>query len=523
MRRVTILGIMLSALLLVWLVAGAGTPWCLDDGLRLLAASGPDAARVAQLDAVVNSGPPALPLTLKAPLYPVVEPFVEWTGRGPTLVFPPLYLLLLWLFRQLGEAGPPLLALLSALFLAFAAQRLARVTPGADAAGRRLWWIALLGSPVLFYLGVSWEFALATALLLLLLRERLAPWPLPVSLLHGLLPWLRPELALVWAGGLFLLKGWPRRLLSLAGFGAGLLLHHALTGRWIWLQVSSNYEGAPWRPLANLASFWLPAHQGWALGAGLALLGGLGALQLWKRGRTWAAPLWLAGAAGFAWSQAAGADQMLPCWGALATAPLAVWGLLGLLKQEGRAGLGPELLLLGAQLLFITLASPVNLGFHWGPRLLVPALVPLGLWAVLREPSPGVRRLWLGGALAAQLAGVLLLGLRRDLVARQDEALARLEAPVLLTSETYLVGDHPSLAAGRLVAYPSQGERHIRPLLAHLRQSDVDRLDLVVRPGHPLPVLLVRHLGLEPLAAPQPLPTSRLGAPLEVHQLRLEK
>lgn len=523
MNRWSILGGILAAALLLLLAAGAGSPWCLDDGLRLLASSGPDAARAAELDAVVNSGPPSQPLALKAPLYPVVEPFVEWTGDGPTLVFPPLYLLLLWLFQRLGSAGPPLLALLTALVLAFSAKWLAEATPGAHPSARRLGLLALLGSPVLFYVGVSWEVALATALLLLLLRERLRPWPLPVSLVHGLLPWLRPELALVWAGGLFLLRGWTRRLLSLAGFGAGLLLHHALTGRWIWLQVTSNYEGAPWRPLANLASFWLPAHQGPHLWLGLLLLAGLAALRLWSRGGAWAAVLWLAGAAGFAWSQAAGSGQLLPCWGALATAPLAVWGLLGLLKKEGRTGLEPELLLLGAQLLFITLASPVNLGFHWGPRLLVPVLVPLGLWAALREPSPGTRRLWLGAAVAAQLAGVLLLGLRRELVARQDEALARLDGPVLLTSEHYLLGDHPGLARTRTVIRPSYGERHIRPLLAQLRRADMDRLDLVVRPGHPLPILLVDHLGLRPLAPPEALPSSRLGAPLEVLRLALPR
>ena len=523
MRRAEILGGVLAGLLVVWLALGAGTPWCLDDGLRLLAASGPDAARVAELDAVVNLGSPTLPLALKAPLFPVVEPFVEWTGRGPTLVFPPLYLLLLWLFQQLGQAGPPLLALLSVLVLAFAAQRLAAATPGTDVAVRRLWGLALLGSPVLFYLGVSWEVALATALLLLLLRERLRPWPLPVSLLHGLLPWLRPELALIWAGGLFLLKGWPRRLLSLAGFGAGLLLHHALTGRWIWLQVTSNYEGAPWRPLANLASFWLPSHQGPFVWLGLLLLAGLLALRLWTKGSAWAALLWLAAAAGFAASQATGNGQLLPCWGALATAPLAVWGLAGLWRKEERAGLEPELLLVGAQLLFITLASPVDLGFHWGPRLLVPALVPLGLWAVLREPSRATRAGWLGVAVAAQLVSIGLLGGRRELVARQDEALARLQAPVLLTSEHYLLGDHPELAATRHVYRPSYGERHIRPLLAQLERDGVQRLDLVVRPGHPLPILLVDHLGLERLAPPEALPASRLGAALEVHRLVLSR
>jgi len=523
MGRAAILGGVLSVMLMVWLVAGAGTPWCLDDGLRLLASSSPQLSRVAELDAVVNLGPPTLPLALKAPLYPVVEPFVEWTGRGPTLVFPPLYLLLLWLFRQLGVAGPPLLALLSALVLAFATQRLAASTPVADATGRRLWGLALLGSPVLFYLGVSWEVALATALLLLLLRERACPWPLPVSLLHGLLPWLRPELALIWAGGLFLLKGWPRRLLSLAGFAAGLLLHHALTGRWIWLQVTSNFEGATWNPLANLASFWLPTYQGPFLWLGLPLLAGLVALRLWKTWSVWAAPLWLAGAAGFAASQAAGEGQLLPCWGALATAPLAVWGLAGLLRKENRTGLEPELLLVGAQLLFITLASPVNVGFHWGPRLLVPVLVPLGLWAVLREPSRAGRSLWLGAAVAVQLVAVVLLGLRRDLVASQDEILARLAAPALLTSELNLVGDHPALAAGRLVAHPFEGERHIRPLLAQLRAANLRELDLVVRPGHPLPILLVDHLGLEPLAPPEALPASRLGTPLEVHRLVLPR
>ncbi len=510
-----------AVLLLLWLAAGAGRPWCLDDGLRLLAASGPELGRVAELDAVLNAGAVQPSSPLKAPLYPVLEPFVQWRGQGPLLVFPPIYLALLWLFSRLGELGPALLALLSALGLAWAAQRLAQATAPDEVSGWRSPWLAaLLASPVLFYLGISWEFTLASLLVLLLLRERRRPWPHWVSLAHGLLPWLRPELLLIWVGGLFLLRGWTRRLFSLAGCAAGLLLHHALTGSWLWLQVRTNFAQGGWHPLQNLASFLLPVPAGaWAwLGAGLLL--GLVAAQRWPRLELPALLAWLVAGLAFGLQQATASDQLLPSWGLLLAAPLAVAALLRALRPDWRRGLEPELALLAAFLLVVILLSPVNQGFHWGPRLLLPALLPLGLWFLQRESAGWPRRLLLGLALSAQLVSLLLLAGRRELVQRQDAQLAVLRAPVLATTEPYLLGDHPWLARERTLYRPF-GEKAARTMLQELRAQGVRELDLAVRPGHPLPILLVRHLELVPRAAPLEVAGSRLGSALVLHQLRL--
>lgn len=518
MNRGRVVILFLAAALLLWLAAGAGRPWCLDDGLRLLAGGGPSLARVAELDAVVNSGELQPSSPLKAPLYPVLEPFVQWKGQGPMLVFPPLYLALLWLFLRLGPLGPALLAGLSGLGLAWAARALAGGRT--DSPGLPVWLWGLLASPLLFYLGVSWEFTLTSLLVLLLLRERDRPWPAWVSLFYGLLPWLRPEALVFWVGGLPLLRGWPRRALSALGFGLGLLLHQALTGSWLWLQVPANFVGSSWRPLDNLSSFWLSALSGPWLWGGLALVLLLLAAQRWRQLELPGLALWSMGLALFALSQARGEQQLLPSWGLLVAAPTTLWALLRFLKPDLRRGHEPELALLAAFLMVVTLLSPVNAGFHWGPRLLVPALLPLGLWWLEREPVRWARRWVLGLGLAAQLVSLLLLAGRRELVAGQDRALRSLQAPVLATSEAYLLGDHPWLATDRVLLRPF-GEKAARTMLQELQARGVGELDLVVRPGHPLPILLVRHLGLIPLAAPLSLPDSRLGAPLVLHRLRL--
>jgi hypothetical protein len=189
-------------------------------------------------------------------------------------------------------------------------------------------------------------------------------------------------------------------------------------------------------------------------------------------------------------------------------------------RKEARAGIGPELALVGTFLLLVSLASPLSQGFHWGPRLLVPALLPLGLWFVSREPAGWPRRLALGLSLAAQALSLALLAGRRHTVAEQDRVLSDLHAPVLLTSEFFLLGDHPGLARGRGVYLP-WGEAPARALTESLRAQGVGEIDLLTPAGHPLPVLLERHLGLRVLGAPTEIPGSRLGLPLEWRRLVL--
>lgn len=512
-----------AALLLLWLAWGADRPWCLDDGLRLLAASGPAVERVAELDAVVNTGPaaPVLPDQLERTTFPVVQPFVHWEGGRPLLVFPPLYLTLLWMASRLGAAGPVLLALLTGLLVAWAARRFLRREGLAGHRPASGWLVGLLASPVLFYLGTSWEIGLTTALLLLLLQERRDPLPIAASPLYGLLPWLRPEAVLLWAGGLLLLRGWRRRLLSASGFLAGALLHRWLTGSWIGLQMMENWGHRPLNPLTNLAAFWLPAPAGPWLWAGLAVLATLIASQ-WRdtRVQVVAALMWVGLAGAFAAMQRNGDHQLLPCWGALLTAPAAVALLARWAAGRGWRGIAPEAALLSGYLLIVSLASPVDLGFHWGPRLHVPALVPLSLWYLTRGPSGWPRRLGLGLALSAQLISLLLLNGRRQLVAEQDVVLAGLSAPALVTSELYLLGDHPWLARGRLVHLP-WGEAPARALIPALRQRGVREIDLLTPPGHPLPVYLGEVLGLRPDPAFRLIPGSRLGQAQEWRRLTL--
>ena len=510
--------------LLLWLAAGVGTPWCLDDGLRLLAASGPSLAGVHDLGAVVNTdatlGVPVFPDQLTRATFPIICPFVHWQDGRALLVFPPLYLALLWTAERLGALGPVLLALLTGLLLAWAARRFTRdeVQPTAHVPA---WLMGLLASPVLFYLGVSWEVGLVSALLLLLLQERRRPLPAGVSALYGLLPWLRPEALLLWAGGLMLLHGRTRRLLSLAGLLVGALLQRALTGHWAWLQVLENSVQTAPRSWDNLAAFWLPAGSGpWAW-AGLGAL----ALLAWASRRDTreetAAWLLLVGlAAAFAVTQFRDTQQILPCWGALFSAPLAVGMLAGLSRAEIRRGIGPELALLALFLGAVSLASPVNQGFHWGPRLLVPALLPLGLWFVLRGRAGWPRRLALGLALAVQAVSLMLLAGRQHTVELQDQVLAELCAPALVTSEFFLLGDHPWLAQGRLLYLP-WGEGPAMALVEGLRGRGVGEIDLVSSPGHPLARFLEQGLGLQPIDGPRLILGSRLGQPLEWRRLRL--
>ena len=504
----------LAVLTILWLAAGAGRVWCLDDGLRLLAASGSAVHRITDLGQVVNSlpGAPVMPDALARSTFPLAEPFVHWDGATPRLVFPPLYLGLLWLFLRLGQAGPVLLALATTFLLAWAARRLAM------SRGARLedstWLAALLASPVLFYLGTSWEVGITTALLLLLVQEEHEPLPERLSFAYGLLPWARPEMLVLWAGAFLLLKGGRRRLMALGGFVAGTLFHRAMTGSWLWLQVLENTKGQGPQLLERLARFWLPETGAWAWGAVMVfvLLGWNRGLPPWARTGTWL--IYAAGAASFLVAQLAGAQTLQPDWGLLLTAPLAVAWLAGRSKGAlgGKWSKGEILLL--ASLVLISLASPVAEGFHWGPRLLVPLLSVMGLMWVLEERAGPSRRMALALGMGVQLVGVVLLGLRHAELRRQDEALQHLRAPVLVTGESWLLGDHPQLAQDRLVYLP-WGASPSRQLVEALRRRHLSELDLVCRPDHPLPRYLEDSLGLKPLSLPQALQGGSLTRALE--------
>lgn len=513
----------LFLLLLGWLSAGSDAPWCLDNGQRRLAATAPSLAEVCDLSAVVNAGAPLDSARLRE-TFPLVEPFVQWRDGRPLSVFPPATSAVLWLASRAGgpRAGVALWLLLGGLALGGALLANLRAEDGLDAATRR--WTALAAlaaSPALFYLGTVWETLPLAAGLLLLLRERRRPLPEAVSVVYGLLPWLRPEAWLLWAGGLLLLRGARRRLLSVLGLLAGLALQLWLTGSPWSLQLSANYADFAWKPLQALRTLLLlPGGWPWlaaSLAAVAALAVGLRREDRRFEGVAWG--LWALLALVFGLWQARLDGALRPDWGLALTAPLALAGLLAWRPRRDWSRRGPETALLLAFVAAVCLATPVSGGFHWGPRLLVPALLPLGLGFLLDARRE--RRLWLAPlllALVVQAAGVGLLQARRGLVRAQDAALAD-AASVVLTSELSLVGDHPGLAAGRLVLLP-HGEQPVQRALLALRKAGRREFDLVASEGHPLVQYLSRVLGL-PAGEVRPLPGGRLGRPLQLQRFEL--
>lgn len=508
----------LSLLLLVWLAAGAGQPWCLDNGLRLLAASGPDVLQVTDLGLVVNASSSALvlPDALTRSTHPVVAPFVHWEGGRAHLVFPPLYLSLLWAFSRLGKTGPVLLALCTGLLLSWAARRFAQSQGAED--DDPLWLPALLASPVLFYLGTTWEVGLVCALVLLLLQERKRPLPPMLSTLYGFLPWLRPEALIFWAGGFLLLQGWRRRAWSAVSFLVGIVLHRQVTGSWLWLQVEENFADSVWRPLHTVATLGLPVAEGAWIWLALPLLA---LLVLLARTGSWL--IWLAyglSLTSFFLAQAESGQDLRPCWGVLATAPLAAALLVDLCTRRWRLLREPEWLILAIFLVVVGIASPVAAGFHWGPRLWVPALVPLTLLWAQRMPAGPTRRAGLGVGVLVQALGLLVLAQRHSEWRSQSQVLTELQAPALLVGESWLLGDHPALAHERLVYLP-WGTGPARALLPALQGRNISTVDVVARPGHPLSRYLQDSLSFQLVDAPIRLQGGALTKPLEWRRYRL--
>jgi len=229
----------------------------------------------------------------------------------------------------------------------------------------------------------------------------------------------------------------------------------------------------------------------------------------------WAA--WLGLAAAVAVIQWPGPGRLNVDQGLLVAAPLAAAALLGWRPRRDWERRGPETLLLAAFLLVTVLSTPVARGFHWGPRLLVPALLPLGLFFLLDRPARSTAAP-LALAVALQLAGLGVLAGRRSLVRAQDAALADC-GPVVLTSEFTLLGDHPALADGRLVLLP-EGEGPVTRTLTALQRAGVRELDLVATPGHALTRYLTAVLAL-PADPPRAVPGGRLGRALEIRRVEL--
>lgn len=516
-KRTGSIALGLALLLLVWLAAGVGKPWCLDNGLRLLAASGPQPGTVTDLDMVINTGPLA-PVTsdeLKRSTYPVAAPFVHWRGGSPQLVFPTLHLALLWFFSQLGSAGPVLLAFCSGLCVAWTARRFMRSLGASD--GDLIWLPSLLASPVLFYLGTTWEVGLVSAIVLLLMQEGRRPLHPAFSALYGLLPWLRPEALLFSLGAFWLVQGSARRIWLASTLLLGVGLHRAMTGSWLWLQVVENVAGSSWRPWHTMGVLSLPGVDGPWLWLSIPLA----ALALWQALRSsWQG--WVAyGAllAAFLAAQLSSAS-VLPSWGLMICAPLAFVEVLRQILHLRQQPLQREAILLLAFLLVVGLASPVAEGFHWGPRLWIPALLALGLMGVWQLPAGPVRRAALGMGMALQVVGVAILAQRHHAWSVQEALMSRLRAPALIVGESWLLGDHPRLAQDRLIYLP-WGRDAAQKLLPALAGRGVQELDVLTRPGHPLLNFLEQHHALQAEGAPLSIPGGALIQSLEWRRYRL--
>ncbi len=364
------------------------------------------------------------------------------------VVYSPFYLLAAsTAWKLAGVTGVRLLSWLGAALAAFALMALLRrinaatstVVTGLAA------FLAILATPMLFYMSAIWEHALFAGIALWALHFRLGRGSAEnavAGLLAAAACSLRPEGAL-WAVAL-LFAGRKEIPAFLEGIAVGavpvLLLEAHWTGSPLSLQWTSNFGGPGVSLTCALISlrttiglvnmtFGLVVAAGALISLWLSLRGSglskkwgvIGMMMLWG----WIALTW--------WLRPVHLTGLAAASGLVATAPLAVatWMLPYPSPAARRVALTMALFVLLA-----TVANPVPLGIHWGPRFLLPALVLLTSMALVCLPS--LDR-WRQTALLILLATSLVINAKGMQILAQQRA----DNAAMRHAVDTLVGDDP--------------------------------------------------------------------------------
>jgi hypothetical protein len=411
-----------------WMSLPAGGFWINDEGVKYLQAmainSSPAASSEIRLDFSPEETGGLLP---HAPVY-------LWrTGQGYRFLYPDYFARLAALARRAaGETGMRLVPLVAGLgavaFWTLAARqsvpRAALFVP-----------LVVLGSPWMFYHWVFWEHTVAlaaqTGSLLAFVwgwRRRRAAVLLAAGIGLGLCVFLRAELAL-YAVALALgfglaFRDWRRPGLFLLGVGvpvAALLLlnqqqwGHPLGSHYAGVSLATTIQGSTrWQTIRIL----LVGMTGYPWTALAAATGALGLVFLSaRRGRGWAVGGLALGLGGALLARArfltlSDPFAALVGFASLVTLAPVFWAGLGVgfawrARRRRALALTAVLFVLGAA---VSYPGASAAGIHWGPRLLLPALVPLGLLgaerlaAAVRRARREPRRRWEAVGLAAGLA-----------------------------------------------------------------------------------------------------------------------
>jgi hypothetical protein len=414
-----------------WSLLPAGGFWINDEGVKYLQTmairASPEQSSEVRLDFSPEETGGLLPHT----------PVYLWhTARGYRFLYPDAFARLAALaHRAAGETGMRLVVLVAGL-VAVGAWTLAawRHAPRAAPFVPLL----VLASPWMFYHWVFWEHTIAlaaqTVSLVVFLwgwRRRRADLLVLAGMALGLGAFLRAELALyavaVGLGFALAFRDWRRPAALFVGLAipmAGLLVlnmrqwGHPLGLHYAGLSLAASMRGATrWQTAWTL----VVGLSGQPLTALTALVGILGVVGLSaRRERGWAAAglaLGLAAALIVRGQFLAVPDPFaaLVRFASLVTlSPVLLVGLaVGFAWQAGRRrralALTAVLFLLGAALSY---SSASAAGIHWGPRLLLPTLVPLVLLAAerLAVALRATRRLGARRSEAAGLLAALVLG-----------------------------------------------------------------------------------------------------------------
>jgi len=388
------------ALLFAWLSyeISSGMPWCVDDGVKRIAAR--NFSDYGFHSSLIH---PAS-VSYASEYFALAEPFVE-SGEGGAYrsIFPSLFIaiggLSYAMFGAYGFYFIPSLFLTGLLW--FFNQRLLR-----DYSGMlKIWAIAVLACPLLFYGMTFWEHGLALLLLIPLfsiIKDHglsLSQW-IAAGVSFGAAVFIRPEAILLYP--LFVLQQFKFvnraiRLIAtftfsgIAALAVCVLFEYQMTGRFLPHQVAFNMGlsmmsfdildrmyiifmmifSFPWWSETFIISCILIVvvsiiiRQPILAGVGLPLISTISILQAYINGSAFAVT---------AYSQ--GLFFALP------------WVIISLIPDKGVNIFRDRMLFIGwMYILLAYFLGPDHMGMHWGPRFLFPALIPLILATISRLRS----------------------------------------------------------------------------------------------------------------------------------------
>jgi hypothetical protein len=360
-----------------------GLPWGVDDGVKRLMARGLFSSDDRSLNLEIST-----PSNPQGQYFPLPPPFATVSQDRATGIFPALYPALGGLlFSFLGPLGFSVLTSLSFTLWLYACRRIFRLTAGA---------MLILGGSLIFYGLTFWEHGLALLCLLPLfhtlafkkIEARSWFWA-GMALAAG--SYLRPEAGFLFPLVLIVLAvtKYPRRGPLMALYSAGLalgltvtlLFERTLNGRWIPPQWGTNLHLA-WthatilEKVEGIITSLFDAPLPGPTFAVILLLLTVVALML-KR------PLWLVIGAGLlsiigllhGWLTGSAFALTVKSQGLIFAWP---WVCLGLPITLKRKWMDQPLWLAGGGFILLVLLSGASRpGIHWGPRFMLPALLPV--------------------------------------------------------------------------------------------------------------------------------------------------